>query len=95
MSKSDEEIYKECEEVWKKVNSWGLSYYELIRLSHQNGPDGNGRRNGMDNSPDDIVYIHPEGYELTRYVCDNWIAHWRTFSHGWIAAYRFYVEKKE
>jgi hypothetical protein len=75
--KTDEEIYKICEEIWKVKNSWNLTYWDFIRYSYTKGNDGG-----------DIVYTAPNGGCLTRFMCHSWIIDWRSFSHGFITAYR-------
>lgn len=85
---TDDEIYAECEKVWKIKNTWGLSYADLIRCSYSNGAGGKGCVNGFDDRPEDTVYTSPSGSEMSRATCSRWIDDWLSFSHGFITAWK-------
>ncbi len=94
MPLSDKEIEAECEKVWRVANSWGLSYWDLIRLSYCHGEDGKGSISGLDDRPGDIVYEHPvTGGVMTRFMCHEWITSWHSFYDGFRKAWRLMEEK--
>lgn len=91
---TDAEIRQKCEEIWKVKNTWGLTFDDLVRCSYSHGQDGKGPINGFEDEPGDTVYVHPNGSEMTRYMCSNWITDWYAFSHGFKTAWRLMEEKQ-
>ena len=88
------EAYAKCAEVWKKANTWNLSYEEFLKYSYQRGADGKGPINGAKDSPGDTVYTSPEGSELTRFMAQHWCLHWQTYSYGFVTAWKLCAQTR-
>lgn len=87
---TDDELYKLCKEVWKSKTSWGLSIDEFRSLTFSS-KDGDGKerlKGDTTRLPGDIVYVSPTGGKMTRHMCDNWLADFGPFHHGFVTAWR-------
>lgn len=76
-----EEIYEKAAREWKSFTSWNLTYDEFITASYVKGADGT-----CDNSGD-VVYTSPDGYSLSRAMCNSWINHYHAYLNGFYTAY--------
>lgn len=80
------------EELFREFNSWGLSYEELLWCNGERCclERGNWKKdaaiNGSDKKDWDTVYVKPNGSEMTRNACLNWISDWGPFVAGFNAA---------
>ncbi len=79
---------KEAHDAWVRLNSWNLTRDDFIRLSYfhgclEDGSDGSGPVNGSNDKLGDVVYIHPNGGVLTRFMVSNWLSDFNSFTHGY------------
>jgi len=70
--------------VWFKEMA-GFSPDEFIRMSLRNGHLGQGRINGFDDKPDDVVHVTEDGTEITRREANYWLDYSRAAVYGWMS----------
>ena len=71
---TNDEIYKECQYVWVQKTGRGWTFEEFMRLLGYLG----------DNEETTLEC----GEVVTGEIISYWYADWRSFSHGWISAYK-------
>jgi len=74
--KTDDEIYKECHEVWIKKTGWGWTFEEFERLWGWLEPNQE--------------FTLKCGEVVCGSMVSYWFNHMRSFEYGWITAYRHY-----
>lgn len=71
---TDDEIYEECKKVWVEKTGWGWTFDEFSGLwGYLKDNEERTLANGK------VVWGSLVSY---------WYNDWRSFSHGWISAYR-------
>lgn len=82
-----QKLYDLAEAAFVAKDSWHVSTDALLKFCFQRGPDGNGARNGSDNSPGDTVYTSPSGSEMTRHMAERLWEYSGNYRCGWADGY--------
>lgn len=88
--KTDQELEKMCEEIWKVKNTWGLSAMQFRNLAMNTTYENE----HTDNHEGDAVYTSPSGCVLTRYMAHRFFVEWGSFYHGFVTAWRMAEKTK-
>lgn len=93
------QVHAAAVELWKVLNTWGVTYEDLIDFGYRKGcleyPEEDLRYRDP-YLPGDVVYFHPvSGSGMTRSMAFEWFTQWHPFLSGYTQGYYAAATRKE